>query len=59
MTDFTLTPALTDAVMDRYGCGYYGHDDVAGFWDYIVADGFTGSIDDLVAAVADDMYCND
>jgi len=63
MTDYTLTPALTDAVMARYddatGGGYYGHDAVAGFWSYIVADGFSGTLDDLVALVADDMICND
>ena len=44
---------------DATGGGYYGHDSVAGFWDYIVAGGFTGTLDDLVAAVADDMICND
>ncbi len=58
MTNYALTPALTDAVMALYGCGFYGHDDVAGFWNYC-ADGFTGSLDDLVALVADDMACND
>ena len=62
MTNYTLTPALTDAVMALYdaatGGGFYGHDSVAGFWNHC-ADGFVGSIDDLVALVADDMACND
>jgi len=63
MTNYTLTPALTDAVMALYdaatgGLGYYGHGSVAGFWDYIARD-FTGTLDDLVATVADDMICSD
>ena len=63
MTNFTLTPALTDAVMaiydDATGGGYYGHNSVAGFWDYVLDCGFDGTLDDLVAAVAADMICND
>ena len=63
MTNYTLTPALTDAVMALYddatGGGYFGHDAVAPAWDYVLSCGFGGSIDDLVAEVADFLVCED
>jgi len=62
MTNYTLTPALTDAVIDAYealGGSYYGHGNVAGFWNYAVADGFTGTLDELVADVASDLWQNE
>ena len=62
MTNYTLTPALTDAVMDAYdaatGGGYFGADAVAPAWAYC-ADGFCGSLDDLVAEVADFLVQED
>ena len=63
MTNYTLTPALTDAVMARYdaatgGMGYFGADAVAPAWAYC-ADGFSGSLDDLVSAVADFLVQED
>jgi len=60
MTNFTLTADITNTIMDAYDAGnggYYGHNDVAGFWNYC-ADGFTGSVDDLIAMVVSDMHAN-
>jgi hypothetical protein len=64
MTNFTLTPAFTDAVMDIYdnrtgGGGYFGHNAVAPAWEYILRGGFDGTLDDLVAEVADFLVQED
>jgi hypothetical protein len=63
MTNFDLTPALIDAVMDIYddrtGGGYFGHSAVAPAWDYVLGCGFDGTLDELVAEVADFLVQED